>query len=242
MFFLVYLHCKLIFGVLTIFFILGATLLHTACERVRWDPFSSPAPHLGHPIKPHPLLAIREAAITLITTSVDRATTVISLIRVQGYLLTSSRGRVKGETRLMGSPTRMKGLPEELSRASYGELHILTMIVTVVWISPLLRATLTFTTLIATTLSSLTSLSIPISQRTELVRPQLRRLTLLPLFTNLPFHPPAPPPLLPLLPGRMGTSKSHCTITHHRERAKLVLVGTVMLKEAAVVMLEAVAM
>lgn len=223
------------------FFIIGATLLHTACERVDWDPFSSPALHLGHPIKPHPLLATREAAITLITTSADRATTATSPIRAQGCLLTSIRGRVKGEASHMGSPTRMKGLPEELSRARYGEPHILTMIVAGAQIILLLKATLTSTTLTATTLNSLTSLSIPISQRTEVVRPQLRRLTLLLLFTNLPSHPPAPLPLLPPPPGRMGMSKWHRTITHHRERAKPVS-GTVTLKEAAVVTLEVVAM
>lgn len=51
---------------------LGVTLLHTACERVDWDPFSNQAPTLGLPIRLHLQLALklgpREAATTLITT------------------------------------------------------------------------------------------------------------------------------------------------------------------------------
>lgn len=50
----------------------GATLLHTACERVDWGPFNSLTPTQGRPITLHLQLALklehREAATTLTTT------------------------------------------------------------------------------------------------------------------------------------------------------------------------------
>lgn len=232
--------------------ITGVTPLHTACEKVDWVPSSNPAPALGPQIRPHhqwePKWGLREAATTLITIWVGVATTATSLTRVPGCPPTSSnsssRGAVRGEANSTASHNRMRGLPGGPNRARYGEPHTPTMIAMVEQISLPLRATLTFTTITATTPTSLTSLFTPTSLRMvvrEVVRPPLRRATPLPHFTSPLSHPPAlPPPLLPLL-GKMEVAKSPCITTQLRGRLKLAL-GTVLVKEPAVVMLAVAAM
>lgn len=125
--------------------------------------------------------------------------------------------------------------PEDLSRVRYGEFHTLTTIAMDGLITLLLIAALMSTIITATTLSSLTSLFTPISQRTVvtgLLRLLLRRQNRLPQYTNLPSHLPVLPPP-PLLLGKMGMSKLPCTTTHPSEKAKPVL-GKVLVKEATV--------
>lgn len=150
---------------------------------------------------------------------------------------------MSGGTNHMVSPTRMKDLQEDLSKARYGALHTLITIATVVQITLLLRATLITTIITVTTLSSLTFISTHTSQRTAvtgLLRPMLRRQTLLLQYINLPSHLPAlPHPLL--LPEKMEMSKLPCTITQPNERVKQVL-GMLLVKEAVVVLLAAAAM
>ncbi|KAI4818065.1 hypothetical protein KUCAC02_011430 [Chaenocephalus aceratus] len=135
----------------------GATLLLIAFKRVDWDPFSSPAPPLGHPIRPPPLVGNQVGTQGHHPHHYMSGRGNYSNFPDQGARMhPHQQQRAERGIQQHAYTHQEEGPPRGLSRDRYGEPLTLTMIATAVLNIPQLRATLISTTITATTLSSLT--------------------------------------------------------------------------------------